>query len=293
MRATGFKPYMKQLGNVVELINLAFFVYIILKWIQYVMIDKEPFRKRNHTEFHDLYTVAQLFNDCTEISAFNVVWSFMKVFKFLKIYTRFMLIFDVILHSMGTIAPFSLVIFLILLSFTFSAYWLFGIQVYEYHTFTQSFVGLLISMVEGFEYEPMKLAQPKSAPIWAMAWTAMSGLILLNMFVAILCDSYSFIQDRTKKQDVMEEGYPMPSWFLWVHSKLPCFKARNVEDEAQLQVMRKTGKVLRKQLEEVDRAGLWACLLKKVGNEECDIHVDELMQYFPGDDAERREMAKV
>jgi hypothetical protein len=148
-------------------------------------------------------------------------------------------------------------------------------------------------MVEGFEYEPMKLAQPKAAPVWAIAWTAMSGLVLLNMFVAILCDSYAFIQDRTKKQDAMEEGYPAPSWILWIHSKLPCFKARKVEDEAQLQVMRKAGKQLRKQLKEVDRNGLWVFLLKKVGNEEYDLSAEELMKFFPGDDDERRNHAKI
>jgi len=292
MRSEGFKVYIKQVGNVVEILNLFFFVWIIMKWVQYVMVDKEPFRKRDYTKFSDLYTVALLFNSTTELTAFNVVWSFMKVFKYLKIYTRFMLIFDVILHSMGTIAPFALVIFLILLSFCFSAYWLFGTVVYDYHTFAQALSYLLRSMVEGFEYEPMKLAQPKSAPVWAFAWTVMSGLILLNMFVAILCDSYSFIQDRTKKQDEMEKSFPMHSWGLWLHSKLPCFKAKRIEDEAELQMMRKAGKTLRKQLKEVDRDGLWAFLLKKVANEDFDIRAEELMDFFPGEEEERLKHAK-
>merc|ERR550514_891424 len=108
------------------------------------------------------------------------------------------------------------------------------------------------------------------------------------MFVAILCDSHSFIQDRTKKQDKMEEAHPMPSWLLWIHSKLPCFKAKDVEDEAQLQVMRKAGKALRKQLQEVDREGLWSCLLKKVADENYDITAEELVKFFPGDEDEKR-----
>merc|ERR1719355_283079 len=81
-------------------------------------------------------------------------------------------------------------------------------------------------MIDGFEYEPMKDTAPQPAPVWALCWTVMSGLILLNMFIAILSDSYVFVQDRIKKQDAIENSFELPTWAVFFRSKIPCLRRR-------------------------------------------------------------------
>ena len=81
-------------------------------------------------------------------------------------------------------------------AFTFAGNWLFGARVLHFHTVTSSFSYLVRSITEGIEYEPIKDAAPYTAPLFVVVWVGVMTLVLLNMFIAILSDSYAFIQVR-------------------------------------------------------------------------------------------------
>merc|ERR1719265_2622646 len=111
---------------------------------------------------------------------------------------------------MKYIMPFMAIVFLIMCAFSFAARWLFGQRIDEFHTLMGTggtFVNLILALMDGFDFEEMKDAAPMGAPVWALSFTVISCLVLLNMFIAILSDSYASVQDRISKQEEFESNY--------------------------------------------------------------------------------------
>lgn len=283
----GVKAYFNSFWNVVELGNLTLFILIIYKWIIFMTLSKADFTRRERYVFHDLYTVADVFNGTAYYAAVNVVWSFSKVFKYLQLYSRFLIIWDVLAHSMKYIMPFMVIIMLIVIAYAYSGNWLYGQRVDNFHTIRLTFSTLLLSMVDGFEYEGMRDASPGlSSFLWAVMWMVMSTLVLLNMFIAILSDSYCYVQDRIKKQEHIEKSYDMPSLILYIRSKIPCLRPRNLDAEEAMLDMKQQAVDLREHLGQVDRDAMWKLLLDRVVDDSPDIVVNDIVKFFPDEDEE-------
>lgn len=284
LRSSGLKEYLSSFWNLVELGNLSVFIIIMYKWTEYVGYDKAAFRRREWSEFHDLYTPAALFNYSAHLGAANVVWAFLKVFKYLQLNSRFLLIWDVLGHSMIYILPFSVIIVLIVFAFCFSGIWLFGQRIEDFHTWSLAWSYLLRSFIDGFDYEPMKDAQPSAAPLWAACWTFMASLILLNMFIAILSDSYIFVRERTQKQDIVERDYTMPTWSMFFRSKLFCIPAKSIQQEEELLDLKHTNRELTESFEQINSERLFSMLLHKVGDDDDSVTLEDMMSFFTASD---------
>lgn len=292
-RNEGFALYISNMWNIIELTNLITFLVIMSNWMDYVLQDRTMFKLRNVTEFHDLHSLCSQFTMTAHLAAFNSVWCFIKLFKYLQFYTRFLLIWDVLAHSMTSILPFLGVMMLIFFAFSFSGYWLFGARVYEFHTWPMALNFLLRSIIEGLVkvkkgvqidmYRPMKEASPGAAPIWASLWVIMSGLIFLNMFIAILTDSYMYIQQRTRHQDEAERAFLMPAWLLYFRSKVPClWKDPDMREKVQNMINEENG--LRDHLASIDQGKLWQLTLDNIADGTFDLEVSDLLLLFPHKD---------
>merc|ERR1719375_835063 len=101
---------------------------------------------------------------------------------------------------MTQILPFSLIIFFLTMAFAWSGHWLFGDRVLDFQDIIRTSQYLLLAMVEGIEYQPLKDASPIFAPAWFFSFLGLTSYILLNVFIAILGQSYEAISDRQEKQ---------------------------------------------------------------------------------------------
>lgn len=144
-----------------------------------------------------------------------------------------------------------------------------------------SVTSLLLAMLEGFDYAPMKNASPTAAPIFTFFWTVLSGLILVNMFIAILSHSYSYIQKRTKRQDEAERLFEMPTWMLYIRSKIPCMRLKDVDMAERVMKMKREAAEVKELLAQLDHEKLWKHALMLVAEDQLDIDVRALMEYFP------------
>merc|ERR1739848_804216 len=140
---------------------------------------------------------------------------------------------------------------------------------------------LMRAMLEGFDYQPMKEASPAAAPIFITAWTILSGLILTNMFIAILCHSYTYVTNRTKNQDEAERMFDMPHWMLYLRSKIPCLNIKDVDLAERVMTMQREAEEVNDLLQQLDSEKLWKHCLMLVAEDKMDIEVKEMMEYFP------------
>lgn len=252
-----------------------------------IRTDRSEFMKRDANSFHDLYTVASRYDQFTRICAFNIIWAFVRFFRYLQLYRRFLLLWDVLEHAMHFILPFMMVILLIFLAFSFSGYWLFGQRVSDFHTMGRTLTNMMIFLTDGYDYQKMKDASPIAAPIWCISWTLMAWMVMLNMFIAILSDSFTFVQCRTEKIDQVEDVYQhlMPSWTLFLRSKVfPIYKPRDEDLAEQIAELIKSTKALRSLFGEVNEAAFWAIVQRNVTEGDYTMESRDVAPLFHAED---------
>jgi hypothetical protein len=216
-------------------------------------------------------------------AALNVIWSFIKIFKYLRLDNSFLKLWDVLAHSTKTILPFLVIMCLIFLAFAYSGLWLFGHKMYDMHTLGLAFTYLFRSCIEGFDYEELKEAAPGPAPYWATAWTVMSSIILLNMFIAILSDSYTYISERTDLQNTLEKAFPMPSWKSYLEG-VCCFRPTDLQKEEEMEELKRRARELKELFSTLDEDALINYVYNLIGDRKKDLEVYDLARYMTAQD---------
>lgn len=283
MQELGLRRYLHSFWNWVEIFNYILYLYILYTWIQYNRMDRTIFQRRSTSDFQDLYTVASTYMVTANTAALNVIWSFIKIFKYLRLDNSFLKLWDVLAHSTTTILPFLIVICLIFLAFAFSGVWLFGHKMYDMHTLGLAFAYLFRSCIEGFDYELLKDASPATAPYWATAWTFMSSFILLNMFIAILSDSYTYISERTELQNTLEKAFPMPSWKAYFEG-VCCLRPTDLQKEEELEELKRRARELKELFGTLDEDALMDHTYNLIGRREKHLEVWDLARFIQGTD---------
>lgn len=152
------------------------------------------------------------------------------------------------------------------------------------------------SLVLGFEaeldghtvnlYELIRDVNPDAAMFWAIIWMVMAMLVFVNMFIAILTESFTFITEERKRQDQLQSRYPMPSWRDHIKLKL-LFFIKDPDKREPLLIMAGELDAWNLYLDCVDRDKLYTTLRKCVARGNDAFEVGDAMELFPcSDDVE-------
>jgi len=102
--------------------------------------------------------------------------------------------FDLILFSI----TFSLVMF----GFSASFYVVFGPEVEDYKTLGDSFGALMRMLLGDFDYAAISASNKVMAPLLFYSFILVGFMILLNMFLAIICDSFAEVKGNQSEEDL-------------------------------------------------------------------------------------------
>lgn len=189
----GPKTYFANLWNLLELTNLILYVVILLYWMLYVFnFNREMFQvvsNGTHEYRPDLLPLALRYNWTANLGAFNIVWAYVKIFKFLQMYPQTSTLWRTLALSMNDILPFLFVLFIVMCGFTYCGHWLFGFMLVDFHSWSQSFSTLVQCLGGGLPYDDMKAFTPMGAALFTAAWVMTMAMILLNLLVGILCEA--------------------------------------------------------------------------------------------------------
>merc|ERR1719160_1359950 len=155
--------YFEDFWNFIEVVNLLIYFYMMSSWYAYILNPNlENFKRRSETDFQDLFTIAKEFNQMGLVSSFNLIWGFIRFFKYFRLYGRIMMLWDSLAESMKGIIPFMLIFMALTIGFTFSGMWLFGARLRKFHKFSDALLYMVLSVTEGIDYEPIKNVRPTS-----------------------------------------------------------------------------------------------------------------------------------
>jgi len=198
--------YFCSVWNWIELINLTFYVIIISFWfVLYIAEDKTPFQEVSSATYEqrpDLSVLAKYFNYTSDLAAFNIIFAYVKVFKYLQMYPSLSQLWRTLELSMRDILPFFMVLMLFTGGFTFAGHWIFGFMMVEFHSLTRSFSTLVQTVNGGLPFDEMRMFQPVAAYIFTIAWILVMVMVLVNMFVAILSEWHGEVSRENNKENM-------------------------------------------------------------------------------------------
>lgn len=195
--------YFTNIWNLVEIVNLCMYVVVLVSWFSYLLVhDREPFKQVSREKYVDLLPLALHFNFMFKIASFNVIFAFVKIFKFLQIWPSCNSLWRTLALSMEDTIPFLGATLLFTCGFTFAAHWSFGLRMEAFHSRTASFSTLVRSIIYGgLPYEEMRRVSPKMAVVFLITWIFVMGIILINMCVAIITGAQASLATEVRAEE--------------------------------------------------------------------------------------------
>lgn len=289
----GVCAYLREAWSWIELLCLLSYASIIVGWIVYLTSDRSTFQVQHPAEFKDLYSVCSRYDATTTFAAVSVICAFVQAVKYVCPSPPSSMLWQVLAHAAAALLPFTAIVLLCVLAFSHSGAWVFGAQVYDFHTWPQTIGFLFRSMIAGMTakrngqklqvWVSMLDVKPALAYVWTVTWTLMSELVIFNLFVAILVASFAFVGRRSSASRQLAEAFGPSSWADFLRSRFSrCYSDPEVCE--RLQALSQEERAWRAQLAHVDHNALQALVLRCVARGEQDLQLKDAARLFPRQD---------
>ena len=133
-------------------------------------------------------------------AAFLVFFGWVKLFKYLSFNSTMKQLQVTLERCLSDITGFAVMFGLVLLAFTQLGYMVFGQVIYKYSTPAESFYTLFRIILGDFDFHEMEQAHYIIGPAYFISYVFIVFFILLNMFLAIINDTYSLVKEELSNQ---------------------------------------------------------------------------------------------
>ncbi|XP_013887336.1 polycystin-2 isoform X2 [Austrofundulus limnaeus] len=155
-----------------------------------------------HPSFEPLANLQVQFNN---MAAVIVFFAWVKLFKFININKTMSQLTSTMSRCAKDLVGFAIMFFIIFLAYAQLAYLVFGTQVNDFSTFQASVFTQFRIILGDFNYSEIEEANPVLGPIYFSTFVIFIFFILMNMFLAIINDTYSEVKaDMSQQRSEME-----------------------------------------------------------------------------------------
>ncbi|KAM4594684.1 polycystin-2 isoform 2-T2 [Fundulus diaphanus] len=155
-----------------------------------------------HPSFEPLADLQVQFNNMAAAVAF---FSWVKLFKFINFNKTMSQLSTTMSRCAKDLVGFAIMFFIIFLAYAQLAYLVFGTQVNNFSTFQSSIFTQFRIILGDFDFSEIKEANPVLGPVYFTTFVFFIFFILMNMFLAIINDTYSEVKaDMSQQRSEME-----------------------------------------------------------------------------------------
>uniref|UniRef100_A0A674PP78 Polycystin-2 n=1 Tax=Takifugu rubripes TaxID=31033 RepID=A0A674PP78_TAKRU len=159
----------------------------------------------NHTAHPSFGSLAHLQVQFNNVAAIIVFFSWVKLFKFINLNKTMSQLTTTMSRCAKDLVGFAIMFFIIFLAYAQLAYLVFGTQVDDFSTFQASIFTQFRIILGDFEFSEIEEANPVLGPIYFTTFVFFIFFILMNMFLAIINDTYSEVKaDMSQQRSEME-----------------------------------------------------------------------------------------
>lgn len=222
--------YFKSFWNILDIIVIsisivcvAFNVYRTIK-VDEMLADLLS-KPNQYADFEFLSYGQTQFDNAIAIVVF---FAWIKIFKYISFNKTMTQLSSTLGKCAKDLAGFAVMFFIIFLAFTQLGYLLFGTQVKEFSNFQNSFFTLFRIILGDFNFDQLEAANRVLGPLFFMLFVFFVFFVLINMFLAIINDTYSEVKGDMANQknefemtDYFKRGYEkMLSKLNFKHDKI-------------------------------------------------------------------------
>lgn len=208
--------YFKSFWNILDILVIAiaivcvaFNIYRTLKVDE--LLEDLLSKPEQYSDFYFLSYGQSQFDNAIAIAVF-LAW--IKIFKYISFNKTMTQLSSTLGKCAKDLAGFAVMFFIIFLAFTQLGYLLFGTQVKDFSNFQNSFFTLFRIILGDFDFDQLEAANRVLGPIFFMLFVFFVFFVLINMFLAIINDTYSEVKSDMANQknefemtDYFKRGY--------------------------------------------------------------------------------------
>ena len=160
------------------------------------------------------------------MAAFLAFFAWIKLFKYISFNTTMTQLQLTLSRCATDIAGFSVMFFIIFVGYAQFGYLVFGQTIYNFSTFPESLFTLFRIILGDFDFHELEKADYVLGPIYFITYVFLVFFVLLNMFLAIINDTYSVVKEELAMKendfqltDYIKKGYKKVLQKLHLKSK--------------------------------------------------------------------------
>uniref|UniRef100_A0A3Q1D0T6 Polycystin-2 n=1 Tax=Amphiprion ocellaris TaxID=80972 RepID=A0A3Q1D0T6_AMPOC len=199
--------YFKSLWNCLDVLIVALSVVAIIMNITRTAMVGNLLKGllENHTAHPSFEPLANLQVQFNNMAAVIIFFSWVKLFKFINFNKTMSQLSSTMSRCAKDLVGFAIMFFIIFLAYAQLAYLVFGTQVNDFSTFQASIFTQFRIILGDFNFSEIEEANPVLGPIYFTTFVFFIFFILMNMFLAIINDTYSEVKaDMSQQRSELE-----------------------------------------------------------------------------------------
>ncbi|XP_053559279.1 polycystin-2 isoform X2 [Bombina bombina] len=199
--------YFRSLWNCLDIIIIALSVVVVAINLYRMTSVEGPLNKllEDMNMFPNFESLAYWQIQFNNVAAVTVFFAWVKLFKFVNFNRTMTQLSTTMSRCAKDILGFAIMFFIIFLAYAQFAYLVFGTQVDDFSTFQDSIFTQFRIILGDFNFNEIEEANRILGPVYFTSFVFFMFFILLNMFLAIINDTYSEVKtDMAQQKSEME-----------------------------------------------------------------------------------------
>eukprot|EP00094_Tigriopus_californicus_P009732 TCALIF_09381-PA protein Name:"Similar to PKD2 Polycystin-2 (Bos taurus)" AED:0.09 eAED:0.09 QI:23/1/1/1/0.9/0.90/11/108/699 len=208
--------YFKSVWNMLDLtVIIISIVCIFLNLYTHVVVESKLqdllAQPDQYADFTSLGMWSKQNNNAVAICVF---FAWIKLFKYISFNKTMTQLSSTLSRCAKDVAGFGVMFFIVFFAFAQLGYLLFGTQVKDFSSFSDAIFTLLRTILGDFDFAAIEQANRVLGPIFFLSYVFFVFFVLLNMFLAIINDTYSEVKAEIAGQknefeigDYLKRGY--------------------------------------------------------------------------------------
>uniref|UniRef100_UPI00398F7AA6 polycystin-2-like protein 1 n=1 Tax=Pristiophorus japonicus TaxID=55135 RepID=UPI00398F7AA6 len=199
-RLSYFKNIWHCLDTLIVLLSSVAIFYNIFRTIKVGLLLENLLN--NLDSYPNFYFLAFWQNLYNIIIAFTIFIAWIKIFKYISFNMTMTQLSTTLSRCAKGIVGFAIMFFIVFFAYAQLGYLIFGTQVERFHTFGECIFSQFRIILGDFNFDEIEAANQILGPIYFITFVFCLFFVLLNVFLAIINDTYSEVKDDKSLREV-------------------------------------------------------------------------------------------
>ena len=202
LRTVGRRAYLRSPWNYFDMAVIISSIVTIVFYFMRIVATKIVIRRANEDpySFTNFNYVVAIDSLVTSVMSFAVFVSFLKFMRLLRFNRRIGMLTSTLKACISPLCSFFLLFIIVFLAYTQFAFLIFGQKMSDYASFGRSVANMLGMTLGSFDFAALESTNRIIGPIFFFSYIMVMIMILMNVFLSIINDTFNEVNSDVSKQ---------------------------------------------------------------------------------------------